>query len=72
MFNSCLCYQIVHNLVDTVLANVLILSSSSLTRGHPYKLHNKSYTSDWVKFFFTNRVVNMWNDLPETVVMSES
>ena len=72
MFDLSLCYQIVYKLVDTSLANVLVVTSNHHTRGHPYKLCKKSFTTDWVKFFFTNRVVNAWNDLPESVVMSES
>jgi hypothetical protein len=30
------------------------------------KLRKKSFTSDWFKFFYTYRVVNVLNDLPET------
>ena len=41
-----------------------------LTRGHAYKLHIKcdGVLAFVVTFFFANRVVNVWNVLPLTVL----
>ena len=46
--------------------------SRSFTRGHKYKLQKKSCRLDVRKYFFSNRVVNDWNSLPNNVVDSET
>ena len=38
------------------------------TRGHDYKLLNKSFHYDLRKYSFSCRVVNVWNSLPQRVV----
>ena len=38
------------------------------TRGHDYKLLNKSFHYDIRKYSFSCRVVNVWNSLPQHVV----
>ena len=38
------------------------------TRGHPYKLLKPQCTSNVRSFFFTQRVINVWNDLPTNIV----
>ena len=42
------------------------------TRGHNYKLENKSARLDIRKHFFGLRVVDIWNNLPATVVNAPS
>ena len=37
------------------------------TRGHPYKLLLPRFTTDCRKFFFSTRVVRIWNNLPTDV-----
>ena len=39
--------------------------------GNRYKLDTHRTRYDLRKYFFTNRIVNVWNSLPDTVVMSE-
>jgi len=39
----------------------------STTRGNVLKLDK-----GWAKYYFTNRVVNAWNSLPDHVVLSET
>jgi len=51
---------------------VLKLNLSTITRGNRYKLDTHRTKYDLRKYFFTNRVVNVWNSLPDTVVMSET
>ena len=41
-------------------------------RGHSLKLAKKYTRSDTFKYFFSNRVVDKWNDLPEYVVSAPS
>jgi len=49
-----------------IIIIVWLVCVSSVTRGHKYKLYkqscNKSVRS---KFFFVNRVINVWNNLPQ-------
>ena len=44
----------------TVCNNV----NNATTIGHPYKLLLPRFTTDCRKFFFSNRVVRIWNNLP--------
>ena len=42
------------------------------TRGNQYKLYQNRSQYDLRKHFFTNRVVAVWNSLPDNVVMVDS
>lgn len=48
------------------------LSSVSRTRGHKWKLAKDYFHTDNRKYFFTQRVVNVWNSLPGHVVEAET
>jgi len=48
------------------------MSRDHRTRGHSLKLLQDKYRTDNRKFFFTNRVVQQWNNLPELLVSSSS
>ena len=48
------------------------LANNSRTRGHKLKLIKKRSRLDIRKHFFSQRVVNDWNSLPEIVVEAES
>ena len=39
-------------------------------RGHPFKLKKQQCNYNLCQNFFTPRVINMWNKLPENVVTS--
>lgn len=41
-------------------------------RGHQYKLHKVNVNTDVRKYFFTNRVINPWNSLDDSVVTAPS
>ena len=45
-----------------------ILQDSNRTRGHSYKLFKQRSNLDLRKNFFSQRVVNTWNNLPQAVV----
>ena len=68
-FDLIICYKIIHQLIDLNFENYFTLNSSS-TRGHKYKLWKKRSNLDISKFFFSNRIVLLWNSLPEYVVNS--
>jgi len=46
----------------------LTLNNDSCTRGNIYKLKQKQIKYNCRKYFFTNRVVGLWNSLPDHVV----
>lgn len=48
------------------------LATTTNLRGHPFKLYVPQGRLDVRKNFFSNRVVDPWNNLPEAIVMSQS
>ena len=59
------CYKIVFDMVDVRFDEFFEWSPSCGTRGHKYKLYKKSVSTRVRSEFFTERVVNVWNGLPE-------
>jgi len=61
------CYKIVFGIVP-LSRDELFKFSDVGTRGHGYKL-SKTYCASTVRYwFFTQRVVNVWNNLPQDIV----
>ena len=56
---------------DKSLPQILVKNTSGL-RGHDYKLFKNRSQKDLRKYSFTNRVINIWNDLPNTVVQANN
>ena len=55
------------------IPNVTTTSTILTTRGNDLRLQRRTSTRyDQRRFFFTKRVVNMWNSLPNDVVHAES
>jgi hypothetical protein len=67
-----LCYKIHHRLVDNELSDALPRPDCTITRGHSFRLHKVSCSIDATKYCFTNRIHDIWNELPGSVVDSES
>jgi ribonuclease P/MRP protein subunit RPP40 len=67
-----LCFKVFHRLLDTELCNALPGAVCTITRGHSSKLQKVSCKIDTTKYFLTNRIVDIWNKLPSTVVDAES
>ncbi|KAJ8285457.1 hypothetical protein GJAV_G00026980 [Gymnothorax javanicus] len=44
----------------------------SRTRGHKWKLTKGKFSADIRKYFFTQRVISMWNSLPDHIVEAET
>ena len=63
-----MCYKIIHGLVALNFDEFFSFSPNTSLRGHPYKL-NKCNRS---KYFFSSRIVPIWNSLLVAVVMSEN
>ena len=49
-----------------------MVSLLNRTRGHKRKLAKEKFRTDIRKYFFTQRVVNVWNSLPGHVVEAET
>ena len=66
-----LCYKLLHDNFDSSITAALNLNRN-VTRGHSYKLSKQLCTIDATKYYFTNRIVNVWNHLPNFVFSSSS
>ena len=60
-------FKILHGMVDTD-SKVFFERSTSVTRGHNLKLFKFASLSGLRKNYFSNRVINEWNNLPATIV----
>ena len=47
---------------------LLTKSETTLTRGHDLRLIKKSVRTSCFQHFFTNRIINTWNSLPQETV----
>ena len=65
-------YKHLHGIYNVDCSDLLPLheSSSLVTRGHSLKLTIRSSRTQLRQNFFSNRVVKLWNNLPEEVVMA--
>ena len=64
-------YKYLHCLYTTK-TELLHLSKEDRTQGHTLKLERTFAHLDVRKYFFSNRVVDTWNSLPEEVVSAPS
>ena len=58
--------------MDCVILPCLFNLSNSVTRGCCLKLVKPSCSSDIRKYFFTSRVIDVWNCLNDDIVKSRS
>ena len=66
------CFKILHNIYDNEVSLKLPRADGNL-RGHEYKLFKRRTLSlDLRKHFFSNRIVEPWNNLPSDVVTAPS
>ena len=65
-------YKICHNLYDPITTNTLLKFNVSNTRSHNFKLLKPRVNSTQFLKFYTNRVINVWNNLPQATVNAES
>jgi len=69
-FDLVFCYKIVFGLVNVKYDDFFKANLSSQTRGHAHKLYKSRCSSNTRRNFFAERVVNVWNALPNTVNFS--
>ena len=64
------CYKIVFGLVLVKFDKLFVMSPNTVTRGHKYKLFKRHSNVCIRSQFFTERVLNTWNNLPSQVDFS--
>ena len=64
-------FKILHGMIDTD-SKVFFERSTSVTRGHNLKLFKFASSSSLRKNYFSNRVINEWNNLPAAIVSAKS
>ena len=67
-----MCYKIVHGDVALNLPDFFMYSNNERTRGHNLRFFKKRFNLDVRKFYFCNRIVDIWNCLPCECVLSEN
>jgi len=65
-------YKILHGFYDVSVIPSLARNFDTRSRGNSLKLMVQRCNFDARKYSFCNRVVNVWNALPEHVVISSS
>jgi len=56
--------KITHDLYDSDVSLNLAYHSGTITRGNKYKLINHRFHYGLRKYYFSARIVNIWNSLP--------
>ena len=68
-------FKITHNIYDHVTTTSLFKTAvQTNTRGdrNPFRLTKNSVNKKQTQMFFTNRIINIWNNLPSEVVLSKT
>ena len=68
-------YKILTNAYDTKTTNslfTLVDPTNSVTRNNNFKIFKKRVSLKPYQMFFTNRVINLWNGLPDKIVNATS
>jgi len=68
-----MCYKVIHNQISVLNDDFLVFADcTSITRGHCYKLYKGYLQVNTHKYFFANRICDIWNALPRSVVEASS
>ena len=63
-------FKILNRCYDIEPTAFFTINNSSTTRGHQFKLFKEHSRLLIRQHFFTNRVVNLWNSLPSSIVLA--
>ena len=62
-------YKMTHDIYDNLTTNSLITqNNNSITRSNTNKLFKQRFNTKQFQHFFSNRIINNWNSLPEEIV----
>ena len=65
-------YKILSGKYDTNVVPNLKTTGIQATRGNDLRIFKARFKYDLRKFYFTNRVVDAWNSLPNWIVMANN
>ena len=65
-------FKIIKKIDNLEYSNFFKFATTDRTRGHRYKLAKDRSKLEVRKHFFSQRVINSWNELPASVVEAES
>ena len=65
-------FKFMNRIYDTEVTEMFELSNITYTRGNCFKLKKDRVHYNMRKYFFTNRVIALWNNLPDYVVAAPS
>lgn len=65
-------FKLLSGIYDSNIACNLVKSSNYVTRGHSLRLYKMHVHYDLRKYYFSNRVISIWNSLPDYVVDSNT
>ena len=67
-------YKITHEIYDPLTTNLLLTKdlANINTRCHNFKLNKPRVNTKQFQYFFTNRIINLWNSLPMDLVNAKS
>ena len=67
-------YKILNNKYDPLTTSSLLTLSSTkfLSKSHDFKLYKSRSNHKYYQMFFTNRIISLWNGLPEHVINAKS
>ena len=65
-------YKITHGLHDPLTTKSLVTYNNSSTRSNNFKLNKPRVNTKQFQKFFTNRIINVWNNLPQVTVNANS
>ena len=65
-------YKILSGKYDTNVVPQFKTTGIQATRGNDLRIFKTRFKYDLRKFYFTNRVVDAWNSLPNCIVMANS
>jgi len=66
-FDLICCYKIIFGLVRVNHVMNFFELATSRTTGHPFKLYKRFCSSSARSLFFSERLINCWNQLPNSV-----
>ena len=65
-------FRLIQGLDNIDINDIVTFDTNSTTRGHKYKLKKRQVHKDSRKYYFSERIFDAWNKLPEGIVTSDN